>query len=86
MNVHFLRLKGARTRGNRSNYRKVLCEEMLLDEINLQNAMLDRDYWKKITRFCYCKFRHAFAVEFNDDDDVIVCPIIIWFDVIINRF
>ena len=50
MDVLFLRLKGSRTRGNRSNYRKILCEEMLLDEVSLQNAMLDRDYWKKITR------------------------------------
>ena len=51
MDVLFLSLKGTRTRGNRSNYRKILSEEeMLLDEASLQNAMLDRDYWRKITR------------------------------------
>ena len=50
MDVLFLSFKGTRTRGNRSNYRKLLCEEMLLDEVSLQNAMLDQDYWKKITR------------------------------------
>ena len=50
MDVLFLSLKGTRTRGNRSNYRKLLSEKMLLDEASLQNAMLDRDYWRKITR------------------------------------
>ena len=33
-----------------TTYRKILCKEMLLDEVSLQNAMFDRDYWKKITR------------------------------------
>ncbi len=49
MDVLFLGLKGPRTRGSRINYQKLLCEELLLD--NVQNAMLGRrDYWRKITR------------------------------------
>ena len=50
MDVLFLSLKCTRTRGNGSNYRKLLSEELLLDEASLQSAMLDRDYWRKITR------------------------------------
>ena len=50
MDVLFFSLKGTRTRGNRSNYRKLLSEETLLDETSLQNAMLNRDYWRTITR------------------------------------
>ena len=36
-------MKGTRNRGNRSNYRKLLSEETLLDETSLQNAMLHRE-------------------------------------------
>jgi hypothetical protein len=50
MDVLFFTMKGTRNRGNRSNYRKLLSEETLLDETSLQNAMLDRDYWRTITR------------------------------------
>ena len=50
MDVLFFSMRGTRTRGNRSNYRKLLSEETLLDEISLQNAMLNRDYWKTIAR------------------------------------
>ena len=50
MDVLFFSMRGTRTRGNRSNYRKLLSEETLLDETSLQNAMLNRDYWKTITR------------------------------------
>ena len=52
MDVLFLSLKGPRTRGSsRSNYRKLPCEELLLDEVNVQNVILGRrDYWRKITR------------------------------------
>jgi hypothetical protein len=50
MDVLFFSLRGTRTRGNRSNYRKLLSEETLLDETSLQNAMLNRDYWRTITR------------------------------------
>ena len=51
MDVLFFSMKGTRNRGNRSNYRKLLSEETLLDETSLQNAMLDdRDYWRTITR------------------------------------
>ena len=48
MDVLFFRMKGTRNRGNRSNYRKLLSEETLLDETSLQNAMLDSDYWRTI--------------------------------------
>ena len=50
MDVLFFSLRGTRTRGNRSNYRKLLSEETLLDETSLQNPMLNRDYWRTITR------------------------------------
>ena len=43
MDVLFFSMKGTRNRGNRSNYRKLLSEETLLDETSLQNAMLDRE-------------------------------------------
>ena len=46
MDVLFLGLKGTRTQGNRSNYRKFLSEEMLLDEVNL---LTEWKYWRKIT-------------------------------------
>ena len=50
MDVLFFSLQGTCTRGNRSNYRKLLSEETLLDETSLQNAMLNQDYWRTITR------------------------------------
>jgi hypothetical protein len=50
MDVLFFSMRGNRTRGNRSNYRKLLSDETLLDEISLQNAMLNRDYWRTLTR------------------------------------
>ena len=47
--VLFFSLKGTRTRGNRNNYyRKLFSEETLLDDTSLQNAILDRDYWRTI--------------------------------------
>ena len=48
MDVLFFSMKGTRNRGNRSNYWKLLSEETLLDGTSLQNAMLDRDYWRTI--------------------------------------
>ena len=49
--LFFSIMKGTRrTQGNRSNYRKLLGEETLLDETSLQNAILNRDYWRSITR------------------------------------
>ena len=57
MDVLFFSMKGTRNRGNRSNYRKLLSEETLLDETSLQkNAMLDRDYWSTKTVLNYFIF------------------------------
>ena len=50
MDFLFSSMKGTRTQGNRSNYRKLLGEETLLDETSLQNAMLNRDHWRSITQ------------------------------------
>ena len=50
MDVLFFSMRSIWTRGNRSNNRKLLREETLVDETRLQNAMLKRDYWKTITR------------------------------------
>jgi hypothetical protein len=43
MDVLFFSMKGTRTQGNKSNYRKLLGEETLLDETSL-------DHWRTITR------------------------------------
>ena len=43
LDVLFLSLKGTRTRWNRSNYMKMLCEETLLDETSLQNDAMFND-------------------------------------------
>ena len=48
MDVLFLQYPGTRTRGNRSNYRMILSAETQLEETQLQEAMLDRDRWRRI--------------------------------------
>jgi len=48
--VLFLQFQGTRKRGNRSNYRKILCLETGFDETQLQNEMLNRDNWRKLIK------------------------------------
>ena len=52
MDALFFSMRGICNRGNRSNYRKLLSEETLLDEeTSLQNALLNnKDHWRAITR------------------------------------
>ena len=60
MDVPFFIRKGMRTRGNRSNYRKIHADEMQVDEISLLqnacNAGSENEY--KTIAFIF-KFRHA---------------------------
>ena len=50
MDVLFLKFNNTQNRGNRSNYRKLLCQDTGYDEIQLQNEMLNRTSYRRLVK------------------------------------
>jgi len=50
MDVLFLKFNNTQNRDNRSNYRKLLCQDTGHDEIQLQNEMLNRTSYRRLVK------------------------------------